>query len=52
MLYALIEGGEGVNFWNEKANDIGFVRYYGTNESEMKLWEHTTQLIGWKELTD
>jgi hypothetical protein len=46
MLYALIEGREGVSFRNEIADDIGFVRYHGTKESEAKLWEHTVQLIG------
>ncbi|KAF8335163.1 hypothetical protein F5887DRAFT_983681 [Amanita rubescens] len=45
MLYALIEGREGVSFRNEIADDIGFVRYRGTEESETKLWEHTVQLI-------
>jgi hypothetical protein len=46
MLYALIEGREGASFRNETADDIGFVRYHGTKESEAKLWEHTVQLIG------
>ncbi|KAF8338531.1 hypothetical protein F5887DRAFT_982700 [Amanita rubescens] len=45
MLYALIEGREGASFRNEIADDIGFVSYRGTEESETKLWEHTVQLI-------
>ena len=46
MLYALIEGREGASFRNQTADDIGFVNYNGTEESETKLWEHTAQLTG------
>ncbi|KAK2462591.1 hypothetical protein APHAL10511_005324 [Amanita phalloides] len=49
MFYGLLEGRKGPNFRNEKADDIGFVNYHGSEASQLKLWEHTMKATGWEE---
>lgn len=43
MLYALLNGQPGANRCNDKGDDIGDSRYFGSEEIEKLLWEHTEE---------
>ncbi|CAL1706630.1 unnamed protein product [Somion occarium] len=43
MLWSLLQSEAGANRRNEKGDDIGDSRYYGSEEIEAKLWEHTEE---------
>ena len=46
MLWAMLESQVGWSRRNDKGDDIGDSRYYGSEEIEKKLWKHTEEEMG------
>lgn len=45
MLYALLRRGAGPSRRDNKGDDMGKKRYYGSDEAREKLWNHTVKEI-------
>ena len=45
MLYALLQSPPGASRRDNKGNDMGKKRYYGTDAARIHLWEHTEEVI-------
>lgn len=45
MLYALLQSPPGASRRDNHGDDMGKKRYYGTDESGTRLWEHTVEEI-------
>ncbi|OSX61253.1 hypothetical protein POSPLADRAFT_1058172 [Postia placenta MAD-698-R-SB12] len=45
LLYALLAADPGASRWDNKGNNMGKTRYYGSDEARQRLWEHTEQEI-------
>jgi len=45
LLYALLNGSAGASRRNNKGDDIGKTRYYGSDEARERLWNHTVEEI-------
>lgn len=43
MLWAMLNSGPGASRRNDKGDDIGDSRYFGSEEIEKELWEHTEE---------
>ena len=43
MLWAMLESQIGSSRRNDKGDDIGDSRYYGSEDIEEKLWKHTEE---------
>ncbi|KAF8997085.1 hypothetical protein BDQ17DRAFT_1284128 [Cyathus striatus] len=44
-LYSLFQGKSGMYRRNEKGNDIGMKKFPGTEEDQVKVWEHTVEEV-------
>lgn len=45
MLYSLLQSTPGASRRDNKGDDMGKKRYYGTDEARTRLWEHTVEEV-------
>jgi hypothetical protein len=45
MLWAMFDGEKGAFRRDEKGDDIGKARYFGSEEARKKLWDHTVEAV-------